>query len=618
MPVAAEPHVENLDGSSAQKKLAARVLEVLRLQGRFLSSDAPIRVSVASLAEFMSGIGDDVTAKQITNMAEKNPAAFSIEDIDGTTMLVTTRAGHTYREPVADHRHDFKTRFLTPPPKPETPAVPRRERARMDPSWADIADVLENMPTDEEEEADLLAAKEAEEAASRAALDETIVAEETATVEPEIVIPVANVVEPVRVPAIEPAEVASPEVSQDADERAAEQADQGEEAISTPAPVPSAATSDFSSASTEELASAIVHQLGADSRVANFGDLWMPEDRVPRFSRGDLRRLKDYIQEQDQPLVDSMLVQDILGARPGTPDFDVMRFAVNFRLSREHREFDFVGTNDQRFWSTSSLPQIGTTRRKPNEIGTDYRFLLDETPEEPAYRSVSSVDHVLTFYEYYHGLLPYDADMHALLPAPLLEDQRSAVLTFEMPQSYTTYLVDVRYPAPNRGGYILGLDDFYAENLIPGALISISATENDGHYRVEYISSDGENARLLELDERRAARYVFRPTSFNCGVEQSALLTEERFPRLANAKPLEDRQRRRPETVLAETFERIGDTQDAPGYSAPLSDLMAVANIERPFSERLIRSTLENDESGAFARDSEGTDVYTYVPSNSR
>jgi hypothetical protein len=187
-----------------------------------------------------------------------------------------------------------------------------------------------------------------------------------------------------------------------------------------------------------------------------------------------------------------------------------------------------------------------------------------------------------------------------------------------MPQSYTTYLVDVRYPAPNRGGYILGLDDFYAENLVPGALISITATENDGHYRVEYIPNDGQNARLLELDERRAARYVFRPTSFSCGAEQSALLTEERFPRLASAKPLDDRQRRRPETVLAETFERIGDTQDAPGYSATLTDLMAAANIERPFSEQLIRSTLENDESGAFARDSEGTDVYTHVPSNSR
>ena len=612
MPVVAEPHVENFDGSSAQQKLAARVLEVLRLQGRFLAADAPIRVSVDALAEFMSGIGSAVSAKQLSNMVEKNPEAFALEDVDGTAMLVTTRAGHVYQPGVADGRHDFQSRFLTPEPKPETPVAPRRERARMDPSWADIADVLENMPTDEEEEADLRAAREAEAAAAVAALDamEPTSDEDEADVPVEAAVHQSNVVEPVRVPVLEPVEPAAEIADAPVDE-----------AVTATTPVgtgPAGAVSDFSSVSDEALAAAIVDQLGSDGRVASFGDLWMPEDRVPRFSRGDLRRLKDYIQEQDQPLADSMLVQDILGVRPGTPDFDVMRFALNFRLSREHREFDFVGTTDQRFWSTSSLPQIGTTRRKPNEIGTDYRFLLDETPEEPAYRSKQSVDHVVTFYEYYHGLLPYDADMQALLPAPLLPDQRSAVLTFEMPQSYTTYLVDVRYPSPNRGGYILGLDDFFAENLVPGALVSITSTENDGHYRVEYIPSEGENARLLELDERRAARYVFRPTSYACGVEPSALLTEDRFPRLSNAKPLDDRVRRRAETVLAETFERIGDQQDAPGFSATLSDLVAAANIERPFSERLIRSTLENDESGAFARDSEGTDVYTYVPSNSR
>ncbi|MGI8642528.1 MAG: hypothetical protein ACR2LS_00210 [Thermomicrobiales bacterium] len=608
MSVLAEPHLENVDGSSAQQKLAARVLEVLRLQARFLSSDAAIRVPVDALAEFMSGIGSAVSVKQLTNMVEKNPGVFTLEQVDGTALIVTTRAGHTHQPPRADDRHDFKTRFLTPEPKPETPAPPRRERARMDPSWADIADVLENMPTDEEEEADLLAAWEAQEAAARAAADrDEAIAEQSAEAEPsEPSEPpaAANVVEPIRVPAIEAV----------AAEPASETAPEPPPAI----PAPAGARGDFAAVSDDDLAAAITGQLSTDSRAANFGNLWMPEDRVPRFSRGDLRRLKDYIQEQDQPLVDSMLVQDILGVRPGTPDFDVMRFAVNFRLSREHREFDFVGTNDQRFWSTSSLPQIGTTRRKPNEIGTDYRFLLDEMPAQPAHRSVESIDHVVTFYEYYHGLLPYDASMQLLLPPPLLADQKSAVLTFEMPQSYTTYLVDVRYPSPNRGGFILGLDDFYAENLVPGALISITATENDGHYRVEYMSSDSENARLLELDERRAARYVFRPTSYACGVEPSALLTEERFPRLASAKPLEDRIRRRPESVLAETFERIGDQQEAPGFSATLSDLMAAANIERPFSERLIRSTLENDETGAFARDSEGTDVYTYVPSNSR
>jgi hypothetical protein len=364
-----------------------------------------------------------------------------------------------------------------------------------------------------------------------------------------------------------------------------------------------------------ELASAIAERLRDDIRIANFGDQWMIEDRVPRFSRGDLRRLREYIQEQEQPLTDDMLVQDVLQVRPGTSDFDLMRFAINFRLSREHREFDFVGTANQRFWSTSNLPPIGTTRRKQNEIGTDYRYLIDESPGEPDHRSVKSTDHILTFYEYYLGLLPYDTEMQRLLPGPVLPSQRSAVLTFECPQSYTTYLVELRYPTPNRGGFILGLDDFFTENLVPGALISLSATENDGHYVLEYLAAGNQNARLLELDDRRQ-RYVFRPTSFACAVADEFLLSEERFPKLGSDKPLDERTRRRPESVVAATFERIGEENEGHGFSASLTDLLAAVNVERPMSEQLLRQVLEQDETGAFARDPERADVYTYVPGN--
>jgi hypothetical protein len=339
----------------------------------------------------------------------------------------------------------------------------------------------------------------------------------------------------------------------------------------------------------------------------------MMEERVPRFSRGDLRRFKEYLQEQEQPLTDDTLVQDVLGVRPGTAEFDLVRFAVNVRLSREHREFEFVGTTNQRFWTTGGLPPIGTQRRKPNEIGTDYRHLLDEAPTVPAYRSLASLDHALTFYEYVLGLLPYDAEMQALLPAPLLANQRSAVLTFECPQSFTTYLVELRYPTPNRGGFILGLDDFYAENLVPGAIISIARTDSDGHYRVEYLAEPGQNARLLELDERRAQRYVFRPTTFACGVDERMLLTEERFGRFAGDKPLDEKVRRRPEAVIAATFERVGDDREG-NYSADFDALLAGVNIERPISPRQLRTILEHDDTGAFSRDPEGNDVYTYVP----
>jgi hypothetical protein len=374
-----------------------------------------------------------------------------------------------------------------------------------------------------------------------------------------------------------------------------------------PAPRPLIAARDFSGFDDTAIAAAIDARLADDSRVARFAGQWMAEDRVARLGRNDIRRIKDYITEQEQPLTDGTLAQDVLNVRPNSADFASIQFAVNFRLSREHRDFDFVGTNDQRFWSTSSLPQIGTTRRKPNEIGTDYRFLVDEVPAHGDYRSVESVSHVLSFYEIALGLLPYNLDMQRLLPKPVLPEQRSAVLTFEIPQLYTTYLVELRYPTPNRGGFLLGLDDFYSESLVPGAMISISATESDGHYKMEFLQGTNQNARLLDLDDRRSPRYHFRPTSYACEVAPEWLISEDRFPKLGNEKPLDDKVRRRPDAVVETTFERIG-LEDGSSFISTFDELLAAANIERPFSGTLLRATLEQHARVS----SDDGDTFTY------
>jgi hypothetical protein len=555
-------------GSAEEQRLARELFAIMRAHGRFMSADAPIRVSVASAEAFFASNGG-VGAEAITRIVELNPTVFVLTEVDEQAVILTTRAGRAPIEALPDRRHTFDRRFMNPLPKPEVPAAPVRERPRVDPSWSSLEKLLQPFEVE---------AEEADEPLDADVLVEAPTAEAPSTVEiePEIAVP-------------------------------------AEPATARTITVPAGPQTDVTTVDDVELAAGIADRLRSDARVANFGDQWMLEDQVPRFSRGDLRRLKEYIQEQEQPLTDDVLVQDVLNVRPGSADFDLMRFAVNVRLSREHRDFDFVGTANQRFWSTSNLPQIGTTRRKPNEIGSDYRYLLDEFGTEPAYRSTRSVDHVVTFYEYYLGLLPYDAEMQALLPAPLLPNQRSAVLTFETPQSYTTYLVELRYPTPNRGGFILGLDDFFTENLVPGALISIKRTDNDGHYLVEYLATGSQNARLLELEDRRQ-RYVFRPTTYSCGVEDEFLLTEERFPQLGSEKPLDEKIRRRPESVVAATFERLGHKSDTQGFWAKFTDLLAAANVERPFSERYLRSILENDETGAFARDPDGTDAYTYVP----
>lgn len=546
-----------LAGSDREKDLAERVLGLMKARGMFMSANAVIRVSVESLATFLEGQGESDAASALLAAIEANPGVFRLETIDDERFVLTTREGRAPSDELVqpDQKHTFAARFLTPLPKPDRPAV-TRPRPRPQLPEVDVLDAIDVQPVEE-------------------------------TLEPVEVVAEAEVVE----------EEAPPVVAH---------------TITTQA----AAPTDVTGVDDVNLAAALRERLGSDPRVASFGEQWLMEDRVPRFSRGDLRRLRDYMQEKEQPLTDDDLVQDVLGVRPGSPEFDLMRFALNYRLSNEHREFEFVGTGNQRFWSTSGLPQIGTTRRKLNEIGSDYRFLLDHDEEEPDYRSRTSIDHTLTFYEFVHGLLPYNREMQELLSAPMTPGQKSAVLTFECPQSFTTYLVELRYPTPNRGGFILGLDDFYTENLVPGAIVSIQRTENDGHYRVEYLADTARSEQLLELDERRAQRYVFRPTTFACGVVETQLLSEERFSGLSNEKPLDEKVRRRPEAVVAATFERIGDARDG-NFSLEFQTLLAGVNVERPMSDALLRSVLENDDTGAFSRDPDAPDSYTYVPGTS-
>jgi hypothetical protein len=98
-------------------------------------------------------------------------------------------------------------------------------------------------------------------------------------------------------------------------------------------------------------------------------------------------------------------------------------------------------------------------------------------------------------------------------------------------------------------------------------------------------------------------------------VDEAMLLTEERFPRIGSEKPLDEKVRRRPEAVVAATFERVGEQREG-GFWATFADLLAAVNLERPFSPPMLRGVLDNDDTGAFSRDPDGADAYTYVPGN--
>ncbi len=371
---------------------------------------------------------------------------------------------------------------------------------------------------------------------------------------------------------------------------------------------------DISMLSDEELAAAIRATLASTPDVVGFGDLWAPVELVPRLSRGDVRRIREYIVERGEPLPDTELLEVILGVRPTAADFNVHQLALDVRLASED-DFEFVGVPGAHAWTVREVNPVPAPKRRPADIGQDYRFLLEE-PQVSTPGSETVVDHVLTFYEHYYGVLPYNALLASVLPPRVYPGQTRAFLRFEAPQTHETFYVELRYPTANRGGFLFGFERFFSANLVPGALITLERSEQPGHLIIDYLPISRQERRLLVLDEKQR-RYMFKPTTYFCAVQDSMLLTEQRFPRFAGQEPLDERTRRSYERVLEITFERVGEnvsTAESPRYMATLDDLVAGVNVERPLSAEKIRQLLTSGEFPQFEADPDIADLYYFTP----
>ncbi len=356
----------------------------------------------------------------------------------------------------------------------------------------------------------------------------------------------------------------------------------------------------------DAIGQALREALDRDFRLVSFGDAWYLEDRLEHFSKGRLNEIRRYILEEEMPLSDATILGDLLFKNARDPDYDLWAFSLNARLLREKKDFEYVGVPGANLWAVKGLPAIGSRFLKAAEIGQDYAYLQDE-PEIP--ERLPQLEHFLTFYEYRHGVLPYDAAARAFFPRPLLEDQRSAYLRFEIPQHYEAYAVELRYPAGNRGGWLWGLDEFFHNSLVPGAMVVITRTEEPNVFVLQYMATDGMERRLLTYDERRD-RYTFEQSTFYCEVEEALLLDEARFAGLRNSNPLSPASRKRPADVVAHAFTKVGQKKGRQ-YQIALETLFAAVNIERPFSIALLQKVLA--EADVFEPgDEEG--VYLYTP----
>jgi hypothetical protein len=189
------------------------------------------------------------------------------------------------------------------------------------------------------------------------------------------------------------------------------------------------------------------------------------------------------------------------------------------------------------------------------------------------------------------------------------------VLRFDSPQHFSSHIVEVRYPTSNRGGWLQGLEDFFHEYLVPGALITLERTDDPSVFTISYEEiAGGASERILTLDEKKN-KFTFNDVDFFSSVDAEMLPTQQRYGRLKNLKVLPTNERRKSDMVMQHVFEVMGEqvgTREEPAYQADIDTLYVAYNVLRPASRSFLASLLQaNDD---YTEEEPGSGIYTYRP----
>jgi hypothetical protein len=645
--------------ATSNQALADEVWSLMTAQGALFAVDAPIRQTLANLVDYLARRHqrDGAALRAELDAALSADPRFAREEHAEQVLFVTSRQGRYTPRDFTD-THSFKQRIHEPEhPLPiddisvvistSRPAITTVEPVYISDYWqvqaalapypaeagveapvaapAPVAPAPAEVPAEPVEEEiapEPVAAAAPVEAvpAPAEAAPEPVVAEETAPAPAEVapepvveeVAPAPVVVEPEPVVVTPPARPARPMI-----ERSTIMTIADGLTIDLRRPV-----SEILAEHGAELEALLVNQLEQDPlrRIVSFGRSYYPEASVVSLGKNDLRKIRDYILERNEPLLDTEIIADLYYHNPRQPDYEGFRFSLNYRLHRE-KDFEFVGVEGARLWSTKGLPAIGSKRVKAAEMGQITSYLLEEGYDDSladqsaaAIRAGGSVGHVLTFFEWEYGVLPLDAALTTLLPAPMLPEQRSAVIRVESPQHLTSYLVEVRYPTGNRGGWLQGLEDYFREHLVPGALITISHGADPSVFQITYEEAPEASERILTLDEKKN-RFAFANLTYYCAVDESVLPSQSRYGRLKNFKSFPMGERRKADMILEYVFENLGEqvgTRTEPQYSLNLDDLYVGYNVLRPGSRALLRGMLA--EHDAVTPDESTPGLYYFTP----
>lgn len=614
--------------------LADEVWRLMTAQGILFAVDAPIRQTLQNLVDFFAARWqrDPAQVRAELEAALAVDERFTREEVNGQVIFVTSRQGRYVPRDTTDI-HTFKQRLYEPEkPLPiddlsvvvstSRPAITTVEPVYISDYWIEQARLVTAKAAEHEPVVEPSAPVEP---APEVALVAPVVAEPPSAapatpvaVEPPSAVPITAEIQEVPVetkPAAEPVETApTPPPAAPAERSTILVVDGMAIDLSRP---PAEIVAEYGPA----LERILAERLAQDPlrRIVSFGRMHYPEDKLTSFGKNDLRKIRDYILERNEPLLDTEIVADLYYHNPRQSDYEGFRFSLNYRLSRE-KDFEFVGVEGANIWSTKGLPAIGSKRVKAAEMGQLTSYLIegfDDSLTEQSAESIEasgSVTRLLTFFEWEFGVLPLDAALAALLPKPVFPDQRSAVLRFESPQHFGTYLVEVRYPTGNRGGWLQGLEDFFREHLVPGALITISRGEAVNVFTITYEEASETTSRLLTLDEKKN-KFAFANMTFYCAVDDDLLPEQNRYGKLRNLKAFPMGERRKAEMILEHVCETMGErggSREQPVYRVSFADIFMAYNVLRPASRSFLLALLANHP--AIAADPAAEGFYLFTP----
>lgn len=565
-------------GSSEEQTLAGRVFEVMtKSYGSLYARDALIRQSISNLATYLANGDASATTKmqaRIDKMIKRNPEIFFREERDGDVIVATTRDGHSFPRPL-DTKHTFRERLYEPANPLSVDdmsnivttvrqTIPAPEPVLISSYWRGMANTpaeVESMPVEADAEF------------------ETV---------PAVVAPAH--VEDVQVvaPQVTPSQVSAPQTSM------------------TSIVLSDGTTVDLALPLDQLLAEhgvALQAELRAAldddplRRLVSFGDRYYPQDGLPNFGKNDLRRIRDFILEQQAPVPDATILTDLYRERPNNANFEMVRFALDYRLARE-KDFEFVGMAGANLWSAKGLAAIGGKRLKASDIGQLFSYLSDGYDDSADNVVEGMALHTLTYFEWEYGILPFNEALATILPRPLLDDQRTAVIRIEVPQQYNNwYLCEVRFPTGVRGGWIWGLEDFFHEYLVPGVTITIAPTGEPQAFTLGYDEAPETKARLLHLEEKRN-RFVFMEQTYYVAADETLLPSQAQHGKLRNLKMLPMNDRKKADVVLTHVFETIGEqlgSKEEPLYWISFDELFMAVNVLRPTSRAYLTQLLGSD-----------------------